>query len=142
VILVVPTILLLLAVASQLGSYKQSGIGGWNLAFNILTARASPFGTPAGVWAVILAVWGFLLVPAIAGAVAAFILGAYLTRTESSIDHAVEMLNSDSAKRFQEAQGRIEAAKKKKQEADQQETAANTAEAQAAAQDRTSPEHA
>jgi hypothetical protein len=94
------TIGLLLVVVSQLHSYTQSSAGGWNLAFNILTARASPFGTPAGAWAVALAVWGFLLVPAVAGAVAALILAAYLTRSEAARSHVYDKFKRQSDKRL------------------------------------------
>jgi hypothetical protein len=127
------TIVLLLVVASQLHSYTQSGIGGWNLSFNILTARASPFGTPAGGWAIILAVWGFLLVPALAGAVAALILGAYLTRSQAALDHAIDMANRRSTERLQAAKSRIEEAKARKVKAENKEVEAAKVEGEAAA---------
>jgi hypothetical protein len=85
VIFGVVTVGLVALVDWQFHGYTQNNVGGWNLAFNILTARSSPFGTTAGEWAVLLAVWGFLLVPAVAGAVAGLVLGAYLAGEQSAL---------------------------------------------------------
>lgn len=98
VIFGVVTVGLLALVAGQLHGYTQDNVGGWNLAFNILTARASPFGTTAAGWAVLLAVWGFLLIPAVAGAVAGLVLGAYLSGEQSGLERNVDMSNKRIAK--------------------------------------------
>jgi hypothetical protein len=94
----VVTVGLLALVAWQLHGYAQDNVGGWNLAFNILTARASPFGTAAGGWAVVLAVWGFLLIPAVAGAVAGLVLGAYLSGEQSVLERNLDISNRRIAK--------------------------------------------
>jgi hypothetical protein len=94
----VATVGLLALVAWQLHGYTQNNVGGWSLAFNILTARASPFGTTAGGWAVLLAVFGFLLVPAVAGAVAGLVLGAYLSGEVSALERKMDISNRRIAK--------------------------------------------
>jgi hypothetical protein len=115
------TIVLLLVVVGQLHSYTQSGAGGWNLAFNILTARASPFGTRAGVWAVILAVWG---------AVAALILGEYLSGSMAALDRAIDIRNRRITKKLEAAQQKLATAKTAK-EVKQAEEQVKQAEAEA-----------
>jgi uncharacterized membrane-anchored protein YhcB (DUF1043 family) len=47
---------------------------------------SSPVGTNAGALAVLLAICGFLFIPAIVGAVAGIVLGAVLSRYKSDVD--------------------------------------------------------
>lgn len=117
------TAALMAVVVWQLHGYSQSDTRGWGLAFNILTARASPFGTRAGVWAVILAVWGFLMVPAVAGAVAALILGAYITGSQATLDRLLDIRAKRVKAKLDIATQKLKTAEAKKETREQEKLA-------------------
>jgi len=92
VVLVAATVLLLGLTAWALHGVRTGTdhAYGWDAAFNILTSRSSCFGTQAGWLAVALALCGFFLVPAVAGAVAGVLLGAYASHSQRVLDAFIE----------------------------------------------------
>jgi len=90
---------------------------GFSQAFRILTFSNSPFGTHARFWAVLLAISGFLLIPAIFGAAVGIVIGEIVARgnaqktaasAEGTADAGAEMLRDveEKKKKYAEWRGR------------------------------------
>jgi hypothetical protein len=105
---------------------RPSAEYGFSQAFRIFTNASSPFGTRASFWAVLLALSGILVVPAMIGGVAGIVLGEIVARANyaeaviseaKTADADAKMLSDAAAAAVRLAKARRELAAKTPQPA-------------------------